>query len=471
VINLPRELARRFRTVLRYSLMAQGQRGVWPLLLMRADHDGLTLQSQPGEVTVQYRHPEASGSGTIAFRSNILAEFEKRSAGVVSLEEVAVEKGLARWDDSGIPQSLELATVKPESVSGLPALPKKFVPMPDNFRQALTEAAQTTAPSNVRFALSRIQLCGKTGEVVATDGRQLLVQSGFTFPWSDDVLVPRLPALGLKELSGEQPIEIGRTDTHFFVLVGRWTFVLEIDRSSRFPNVSNVIPKPSGHVTRFHIDAKDAAFLQATLPKLPGRDDDHSPITLDLTSPPVVRAREGEQEHITEVVLAHSRVSGTPVRICLDRHFLLRTLKYGVNELVVMGANKPVLSRNQGCLYLWMPLEGQTTLSPGTNVTQLVSGESETQTAPPTIERRKAPMPAPPPNGRDHEKAPTPAAEQQPERFGMEEIIAEAEAVRNMLQEAGVRNTRLLAALKQQRRQSRAVMAAMASLRHLQLDR
>ena len=68
--------------------------GGWPFLVIRADHDGLTFQSQVPEVTLQYRHQEDSGSGTIAFRSNILAEFEKRSAGLVSLEEAAVEKGL-----------------------------------------------------------------------------------------------------------------------------------------------------------------------------------------------------------------------------------------------------------------------------------------------------------------------------------------------------------------------------------------
>jgi hypothetical protein len=38
------------------------------------------------------------------------------------------------------------------------------------------------------------------------------------------------------------------------------------------------------------------------------------------------------------------------------------------------------------------------------------------------------------------------------------------------VQEAGTRTARLLAALKQQRRNSRAVEAAMASLRQLQLD-
>jgi hypothetical protein len=53
---------------------------------------------------------------------------------------------------------------------------------------------------------------------------------------------------------------------------------------------------------------------------------------------------------------------------------------------------------------------------------------------------------------------------------GLGSLIAEAEALRTLIHEAGTRTARLLAALKQQRRQSQAVRAAVASLRQLQLD-
>ena len=58
-----------------------------------------------------------------------------------------------------------------------------------------------------------------------------------------------------------------------------------------------------------------------------------------------------------------------------------------------------------------------------------------------------------------------------PERGSINELIAEAEELRTILSDASARTTRLLAALKQQRRQSRAVQQAMQSLRQLQLDR
>ena len=48
--------------------------------------------------------------------------------------------------------------------------------------------------------------------------------------------------------------------------------------------------------------------------------------------------------------------------------------------------------------------------------------------------------------------------------------LCEAEAVRALLQEALLRRNRLLAVLKQQRRHSRALETALASLRQLRLD-
>jgi hypothetical protein len=77
-------------------------------------------------------------------------------------------------------------------------------------------------------------------------------------------------------------------------------------------------------------------------------------------------------------------------------------------------------------------------------------------------------MPTPPPNGRATDGGRTP--DPQPEHWGIDEVIAETEALRGVLQDASARVARLLAALKNQRRQSRAVRAAMASLQQLKLD-
>ena len=76
-------------------------------------------------------------------------------------------------------------------------------------------------------------------------------------------------------------------------------------------------------------------------------------------------------------------------------------------------------------------------------------------------------MPTPPTNGQ-------PSADPRPqdsrERGGPTDLFAEAEALRGLLADALARSARVLAGLRQHRRQAHAVQAAMASLRKLHID-
>ena len=78
-------------------------------------------------------------------------------------------------------------------------------------------------------------------------------------------------------------------------------------------------------------------------------------------------------------------------------------------------------------------------------------------------------MPAP--TRRNHVSDNGSHTESSADRGASLDLIEEAETLRAMLQEASARSARLIAALKQQRRQSRAVQQAVASLRQLQIDR
>jgi hypothetical protein len=72
-------------------------------------------------------------------------------------------------------------------------------------------------------------------------------------------------------------------------------------------------------------------------------------------------------------------------------------------------------------------------------------------------------MPTPQRNGEENGNT-------SPEQMSLAEVIAEAEALRLLLSEASGRTARLMAALKHQRRQTKAVQQAMHSLRQIKLD-
>jgi hypothetical protein len=114
-----------------------------------------------------------------------------------------------------------------------------------------------------------------------------------------------------------------------------------------------------------------------------------------------------------------------------------------------------------------MPLDPKTALAPNANTVRIASvgGEVPDQSLSPG--RSEPFMPVPQPNDNASENNGRPGTPPN----SLVELITEAEALRDLLHEATGRTARLVAALKQQRRQTRAVQQAMQSLKGLQFDR
>src|SRR5262249_8924223 len=135
------------------------------------------------------------------------------------------------------------------------------------FMQALSEAAKTTAGEHARPALRCVLLKGN-GEMVATDGRQLLVQGGFEFPWDGEVLVPALPAFATKELALEKPL-LGKSGPAVLLSCGPWLLAMEEQEARHFPDVSRIVA--GDWDSRIVLHPTDIATLRQRLPDLPGK--------------------------------------------------------------------------------------------------------------------------------------------------------------------------------------------------------
>jgi hypothetical protein len=359
--------------------MAAGQPGCW------------LLYRQPGSLPPEF----------LVFPADVLADVEGK-AGSVTLETTAVGQGEARWDDGGVPRNRPFETVVPEGLPELPKIPKHMAALEPAFLNALAEAARTTARDGVRYALTRLQLRGPTGQLVATDGRQLLVQGGFSLPWSEDVLIPTLPLFVSPDLPSEGPLSIGRTASHVGLQIGPWTFHLEIDADGRYPDASTVIPRTETMVSRLSLAEEDAGFPRHVLPRLPGDKDQWSPVTLDLGQQVVLRARGDDSPQVSEVLLSGSSCAGQAVRVACNRRFLWRLVQLRFREVLVRNATTPLLCRDETRTYLFMPLDNA--LPPAADAVRIVSGESNSvalRTQPkPEPPRRRAVMPRPQSNGR-----------------------------------------------------------------------
>jgi hypothetical protein len=476
MIELPRALARQFRAVLRRCLSAQESRGAWPLLLCQAGQEGLILQARVGDIAVRLRQAGERPADAVAFRAALLAECEGNTPDPVTLESVAFGKGQARWQDGEDTRTLDFETVTPDSVPPFPVSPEKFTELPDSFLVAFQEACLSAARESVRFGIARVQLRGRRGAVVGTDGRQLLVWGGFVFPWKEEVLVPRLPVFGFRDTSMAGPVAIGRTEKDVTLRVGLWTLALAIDATSRYPQVDRVIPQEGGVKARLQLHPADAALLHQALPKLPGRETDHAPVTLELGPTVAVRAR-ADDGPVSELPLSRSVASGRPVRLCTDRTYLRRAAQLGFPELQVTGPDQPVCCRDQERVYLWVPLSPDTALPPAEGAMPVPSDGKDVPAPQPPNERRNASMTKPPNNGNGNGSPTGPAAsraslpareETPPNGIGVGALIAEAQALKEVLRDGYERANRLLAALKRHGKQSELLRSTLASLRQLQ---
>jgi hypothetical protein len=465
VIVLPRALARQFRAVLR-RLASPGSR--CPIVVARAGPDGLVLESALDEAAVRYHQPGALAPESIAFSAEALTAIEGTGDDVVRLDQVAPGKGMACWSEGGVPRQAPFATKMAEAMS-FPEVPRKLVSAGEGLLAALSEAVQTAAHDCGRQSLMRLLLRGSAGEIVATDGHQLLVQRGITFPWKEDLLVPALPVFTGRGLPCDLPAGIGRTATHVALHVEPWTFLLAIDTSSRFPDYQQVVPRRSSLKTRLAIAPEDAAALIKALPRLPGKEGKDSPVTIDIGAAVCVRAREEDDGDVAEMVLPRSSAEGPPLRLVTNRRFLLRALKLGFNEVLIATATLPLVCRDSSRLYLWMPLDAKSALPPASQARMPVMRTSAPDPDLVTSRsERSAAMSAPHHDGpapRNGEAAPQ---EVNPAACGIDELIGEAEALRTVLAEAMARASRLAAGLKRQRRTGRALEAALASLRQFQ---
>jgi hypothetical protein len=465
LIELSRALVRQFRAVVRKSVQAADPRGPCPMVVCRAGRRGLTLTCRQGKVGARHHTPGSFRDSAVAVPFSKLAELEG-TGGVVALEQTAPLEGRASWQGDEGPRVLEFDTADPSSLPTAPEPGRNSAGMGPEFLKALDDAARTASRESVRFATNRISLRGRDGSVVATDGRQLLLQGGFRFPWKGEQYLPAVPVFGERELPRDRPVGLGLSKDRVTLEVGPWLLDFGAEQGARFPDVDKVIPDAGVALTRLRLDAGDIEALVCGLPRLPCDDDQHRPVTLDLGATVAVRSRSGEGD-ISEVVLAGSKREGPPRRVAMDRRYLLRALKLGFTEVLIASATQPVFCKDASRTYLWMPL-GEADAVPAGPAPRAGPARA---IAPPPAARPETPRRTPavppniPPNG------PRPDGEHRNGSAGQGEPldpIAEAEELRVALQSALTRIGRLLAALKQQRRQSRVVETALASLRLLQ---
>jgi hypothetical protein len=359
MIELTHSQIRMIRATIRQSLGVDSSQEDL-CITFRADSDGLRIQAVAEQHALEYLVPGEYQPECFAVQDAALAACEEQQHGRISFG-MHDDTVLLQWCVAWCPRSLKLPTVKP---SDMPAAPDQLLTNDCRLLTAMRDAMATTEHTSLRCATNCVRLRGTDGQIAATDHRQALVQSGFTFPWKDDVLVSASGAFQTPEFSAATNVAIGRSAAWVTVQANAWRLHLKIEKGLRFPTVDRQIPSGSAVMTRLVISDADAECLRESLSQLPGAADDHAPITVDLNGGVTIRAESMDQSSVAELVLRNSRSSGHQLRFHTNREFLVRALALGFRNICLWNEIGPAVCQDDRRTYFWALLsEEHTSLS------------------------------------------------------------------------------------------------------------
>ena len=188
MITFPCSLVQQLRAVFRRALRLTN-RDAGPDLLFAAGPDGLRVQAQNIHGAVQHHTPGDFAAEQIRLPFTFLTECEgpeSRAGHAGAGIRGQSHRPMDRQEDPATRAVRRYIRRHP----GLPDHPACHGRERQQLVASLGRGDGDDRADPIRYATNCVKLCGSGGKIVATDGRQMLVQSGFSFPWEDDLLVP-----------------------------------------------------------------------------------------------------------------------------------------------------------------------------------------------------------------------------------------------------------------------------------------
>lgn len=474
MIELSRQQIHRLRATFRQALGRSSSRRTIPITFEGTAQE-LRIRAMSDRLAIEHRVPGSFPIVAFAVPFEALAACEGRREDPVRFE-LADGQVTLHWTDANIPQTANFPTVVPVA---LPEPPRELAPIERTFLAAMADACATTDAESQQYALSCVRLSGADGQIAATDGQQALVQTGFTFPWTDDVLVQATGAFLAKAIRATVDVSLSRSTDWIFIRADEWTVALQIEKDRRFPAIEAHIPEVSSASTTMVLAETDAAFLDQAAQRLPGAGEMNSPVTLDLNGAVVVRAKSGEQSSVTDLVLRNSRRQGEELKVSSNREYVRRAIQLGFRELHFRDAEAPAFCRDDRRTYFWAVLGKEAVLKPDASATRIESpsvghAARVAPTKPVATPSHQSPLPDPIGNRIAMTTSTTNRIQQSTTDANgangktLAALIEEGEQLRATLREVLSRTNALVVGLKRQRQQSNAMRTALRSLRAMQ---
>jgi DNA polymerase III sliding clamp (beta) subunit (PCNA family) len=239
----------------------------------------------------------------------------------------------------------------------LPAIPEPGVAVEDAFKQALREALDCMSGDSSRLVLQGACIDvsqRKAGYLVGTDGRHLYCANSFTLDLKESVIVPGRKFLLWPAFAADGPWTLAvrsapKKDVSWLQLASsRWTF-LTTTIEGEYPNWRHVAPSPDDPCTRVVLDEAGVARALETLPRLPVSDEINQPIGLETRQGKLwLKSQASDQAAWTEIEIPAVTIQGRPRFVRFNRTYLVKALRWGLNEIELRDPKVPLVLRQGG---------------------------------------------------------------------------------------------------------------------------
>ena len=322
------------------------------------------------------------------------------------------DKVKLRYNIAGNVVEQTITTLPASEFPPAPQVKQPRVQLEPQFGQALKQALACCSEDSSRYVLRGACLDvsdKKFHYVVGTDGRSLFSANSFCFTLEKSIIIPDSKFLDWSDFLDEQPaclsVEPGQeaqeakdgqpakegAPGHVKLESPRWSFVTkEIDGT--FPNWRQCVPTTNSKWTQVVLSEEAVKQLIQVIPNLPGSDSSNATIRLRVDRYLTIEGQSKDDGEWTSVPVQTVNVTGNPVTIAFNRHYLLKGLRFGLNKLEIEDSLSPLVISNGGKKMVIMPVrmdDGKIQVSSAPAATPVPATESPTstpteQTQPPT---------------------------------------------------------------------------------------
>ena len=316
--------------------------------------DGLAVSAHCSGAVLTLCFPDTTNVEPFTIPWPIIKQIAKKWEGIVEID-ISDDTVNVRWDEYGIPQRKSFNKEEPRDPCILP-VPERFEVDALQLYDGIVAAFPYTDPDAQRYALGGVALNGSNSTIAATDGRQMMIQSGYTFPWKENVVCPASKIFTSKELrSLGDTVSIGLVDGWLCFQVGHVTFQLR-EADGKFPNVESIWVDNEGEQW-VNLNPADVKFVLKRLGDMPGKEEGSSPVVLVFDDHVSIRGYDTEQNARTDLRLTNSSYNGPPLQDTLNREYLKQALALGIDMISLSPNHSPIRAQSESKRVMIMPLK------------------------------------------------------------------------------------------------------------------